>query len=173
VAKDRIDKSRAFGRAYSWHDDGYGKADFVDHQYLDRSGNPIERTPDTHPYSFEGYVTWRKPGFGFEDHGDSGVYTDRLSQWDYEKTRALQKKHFGNDGDWWDRRPASQIEAFLRDWEGDPELELVLVLKCCNVSSGYPLWYFEFRHGPGRKAEIAAQVAAHRAVLAAEREGAS
>lgn len=72
------------------------------------------------------------------------IYTDRLIEWDYEKYNKLCKKHFGNDGHFWDKRESRKIESFLRDWVDDEKLELVMVSKSKNRLNGQPLWRFDY-----------------------------
>lgn len=109
--------------------------------HIDEHGNPIKRTPYTHPYSYDGFVTYRG---GKNEEVTGTVYSDRLLQWDYEKTRKLMKKHFKNSGDYYNDRTPKQIEAFLCD-RLDKKVALVLVMQYCNQSSGYPVWRFDFK----------------------------
>jgi hypothetical protein len=108
---------------------------------VDEHGNQITRTPATHPYSYDGFVTHR---LGKNEEAKDTIYSDRLLQWDYQKYNELSEKHFGNKSqNWYDRQP-EKIEAFLRDWCEAPNLKLVLVMEYCNQSSGYPVWRFDF-----------------------------
>lgn len=110
-------------------------------QYLHpQTRQPIERTPQTHPYNYDSYIMWESS----EEEGSSGCYSDRLLQWDYDKHNRLCRKHFGNEGQYWDQRDTSKIEAFLQDWHEEPNLRLVRIIQCCNQSSGYPVWYFSW-----------------------------
>lgn len=109
--------------------------------HVDEFGKAVERTPYTHPYSYDDFVTWRG---GKNEDANATVYTDRLLQWDYKKYNKLSKKHFNNEAQiWYDREP-SKIEAFMRDWTGDKNLKLILVMQSCNQSSGFPLWRFHY-----------------------------
>ena len=118
--------------------------DYYNHFYpVDEYGNSVEKTKDKYPYSYDGFVTYRN---GENKEVNSTVYTDRLLQWDYEKTRKLIKKHFPNNlGDYWNTREPKQIEKFLQDWLGDKKLKLILVMEYCNVHNGYPVWRFDFK----------------------------
>jgi|ERR1035437_128025 hypothetical protein len=109
--------------------------------YVDEHGNSIERTKHDFPYSYDGYITWRG---GENKEANGTIYSDRLLQQDYQKYNLLSKKHFGNDGQSFSNRSSEQIESFLRDWCDAPELKLIFVMEYCNVSSGYPLWRFEY-----------------------------
>lgn len=109
---------------------------------VDEHGHRVERSKAEYPYSYDAFVTWR--GLANEELNGS-VYSDRLYQWDWEKHNALCNKHFGNQGQRWSERQPDKIEAFLRDYLDDPELVLGLVMEGCNVSSGYPYWYFGYK----------------------------
>lgn len=115
---------------------------FRNSMYRDEHGRPVERTPDKYPYSYDGYVTWRG---GENSEVNSTIYSDRLSQWDYDKCKNLKLKYFGKTGDWWSSFDPKQIEAFLREWCEDPELKLIFIMQYCNASSGYPVWRFDFQ----------------------------
>lgn len=115
---------------------------FTNYLYIDEFDNPVERTKDKFPYSYDGYVTHR---FGSNDEANMTLYSDRILQWDYEKTRELMGKHFNNKGDYWNGRDPKSIESFLREYTGDPNLKLILIMEYCNVSSGFPLWRFDIK----------------------------
>jgi len=105
-------------------------------------GVNTKRTPQTHPYSFDGYVTYRN---GTNEEVNGTVYSDRLQQWDYQKTENLKQKHFGNKGDYYDNRTPEQIEAFLSEYFEKP-VKIIFIMKYCNFSSGYPTWRFDYKH---------------------------
>ncbi len=111
-------------------------------QYIDEDGNAIERTPESHQYSYDPYVTWRG---GENEEVDDVVYSDRLHQWDGKKYDELCKKHFGDEGQWFSGRTPESIEAFLRDYNNNQNIKLILIMQGCNVSSGYPFWTFHFK----------------------------
>ena len=108
---------------------------------VDEFGNQVERTPYTHPYSYDGFVTYRN---GDNNETNGTVYTDRLLDWDYRRTRELQTKHFGNQGDYWDRFKPEAIQVFLCDYMEKP-VKLVLIMQYCNQSSGYPVWRLDYK----------------------------
>lgn len=112
--------------------------------YLDRKGFPIERTPHSHPYSYDSFVVWKKHATG-GPKGNGSIYSDRLLQWDFPKHDALTTKHFGDRGQYWRERNPKKIEAFLRDWCEDPKLVLLEIVEECNRSNGYPCWAFIFK----------------------------
>jgi len=114
-----------------------------DSEYIDLEGNPIEKTPITHPYSFELHITYGKPNLPKGMVTDS-AYTDRLSQWDYKKYDKCCKSVFGNKTPYWDSRKTEDIEKFLKLYFNDDTLKLIRISKCCNVSNGFPLWLFDW-----------------------------
>lgn len=117
---------------------------------VDEFNQPIERTPSTHPYSYDGFVTYRN---GKNEEANTTIYSDRLSQWDYVTTRRLMSKHFEHSGDYWENRTPQSIENFLREYTGDNTLKLIFIMQYCNQSSGYPLWRFEL-HSEKRKLKV-------------------
>lgn len=50
--------------------------------YVDEFGKPVERTKFDFPYSYDGFVTYRA---GNNSEITGTVYSDRLSESDYEK----------------------------------------------------------------------------------------
>lgn len=97
------------------------------------------RTKFTHPYSYDPILQWR----GGEGTPNDSCWSDRLLQWDYDKTRQLLKKHFPKQsGDYWNSGDSQSIEAFLREWHENPKLVLLEVWEYCNASSGFPVWLF-------------------------------
>lgn len=71
------------------------------------------------------------------------VYSDRLLQWDYEKTKELKQKHFNSQSDYWSYFPADKIEAFLKEYLGK-EIKLTKITEYENKSNGYPHWRFDY-----------------------------
>lgn len=116
------------------------RAGFVFPQYQDENGKPIKKTPLTHPYSYDGYVTYRN---GTNQEIEDTVYSDRLTQWDYHKTKNLMQQHFGNQGDYYSSRSPKKIEAFLSECIGR-EIKLILIMQYCNAANGYPVWRFDY-----------------------------
>jgi hypothetical protein len=108
------------------------------HGYEDLQGRPVSKTKSSHPYSYDAFVTHR---LGDNHEINNTIYSDRLLQWDYDKTRKLMKKHFGNDGDYYHSRKPHEIENFLSDWL-NKDVKLIVVMEGCNVSNGYPYWVF-------------------------------
>ena len=110
------------------------------------TGEPIERTKASHPYSYEDFTVWGK-----NMKGTSGVYSDRLYGWDYKKYNRCCEEVWGNQGQYFDRsdRTPETIEKFLQLYYDDTTLELTWIVEGCNVSSGYPYWYFSFKSSKG------------------------
>lgn len=116
--------------------DGYF---FTDLGPVDEYGKPVSRTKSSHPYSYDGFITWRG---GENEEVNDTTYSDRLFQQDFRKYDQLCDKHFGDKSQYFSRREPEKIEAFLRDWYNKPKLKLIFIMEYCNVSSGYPLWRF-------------------------------
>lgn len=121
--------------------------------FVDEIDNPVKRTKWEYPYGYDGFVQERVHP---NEKANGSVYTDRLLQWDYDKTRRMLKKHFKDTGidiggDYWDKRTAKQIEGVLREWLDAPLLEVVLVMNYCNVSNGYPTWRIDYYNPPKPK----------------------
>ncbi len=108
---------------------------------VDEFDNPVERTKYEWPYSYDAFVTYRN---GENKEANLTAYSDRLRQEDSKKYMELRLKHFGSIGDYWDGYDAKAIEAFLADWM-DKKVKLIFVMECCNQSSGYPYWRFDFK----------------------------
>lgn len=108
---------------------------------VDMYGEPVEKTKMEYPYSYDAHVIWRG---GLNEDIDNSCYSDRLLQWGREKYNELCEKHFGNQGQWWNKRNPKQIESFLRDYFDNPKLNLILILEGANQSSGYPYWVFMY-----------------------------
>lgn len=110
--------------------------------FTDLYGNPVERTPYSHPYSFDQYVIWKSNVFD-KNKIYSAEYSDRMLEWDREKFSKCTREVFGNQKQYFDDREPKDIEKFLIKYFGH-ELKLVAVEKCCNVPTGYPIWIFHF-----------------------------
>lgn len=115
-------------------------------QPVDEYGNPVQRTKTEWPYSYDGFVIWDSR---FPNSKCTGtVYTDRLYEWDSDKFNTLRKKHFDNGRQLsWSQEDPARIEKFLRDYLDLPNLKLQLIMEYCNVSSGYPIWRFDYNSG--------------------------
>lgn len=108
---------------------------------VDEHGNPALKGKHEYPYTYDGFVLHR---FGENEEANGTIYSDRLLQWDYEKHNKLCKKHFGDEGQYWDKRDPKLIEEFLRDWTGKPNLRIIFIMEYCNQATGYPCWRFDY-----------------------------
>lgn len=106
--------------------------------YFNLKGEPIKRTPFTHPYSYDEYVKWMGDYHKDKSHA---VYSDRLFQWDHKKYNQCCEEVFGNHGQYFDNREPSEVNQFLNLYFGK-EVKLTAILQGCNVSSGFPYWCF-------------------------------
>lgn len=101
-----------------------------------------ERDKFSHPYSYDPITSHLRGGPA--DIGQSGAYTDRMMQQNYERFRALQKEHLGpRAGDYWNDFTIDQIEAFMCAWL-DRSVNVVRVIEYCNQATGFPLWYITY-----------------------------
>ena len=73
------------------------------------------------------------------------AYSDRLYQFDSEKYNKLCEKHFGNQGQSFSNRHLVDIEKFLQDYIGNPNLILCSIEYLENRSNGNPYWRFEYK----------------------------
>lgn len=113
---------------------------FFTQQYVDENGKPVLQTPITHPYSYDAYVIW-----GRKTNNSGSVYSDRLYQWDSQKYNELCRLIWNNESQYFDQRNPSDIQTFLRRYNDNEQIVLTMIMKCCNVSSGYPIWIFFYR----------------------------
>lgn len=114
-------------------------------------GGEGRRTPFTHPYNYDPFPTFICENYSqyATNISRSTIYSDRLRQWDWDKYNELCRKHFGDEGHYWDQRKPEAIEAFLRDWTDNPNLKLLMIEQQCNHATGYPLWRFDFTANAG------------------------
>lgn len=106
------------------------------------------KTKFTNPYDYDPILQFSARS-KLPENGS--CYSDRMSQWDYKKYRDLCEKHFKGKngdpgGDYFDRRTPADIEAFLREYFDKPELTLLRVEEHCNVSNGFPVWFFAWNN---------------------------
>lgn len=107
---------------------------------IDEFGNPVERTKEEYPYSYDGFVTWRR---GTNEEANTTVYSDRLNQWDHQKNKELKLKHFGSERDFYSGYSWEQVQAYLQEYENDPTIKLIFIMEYCHTN-GNPYWRFEY-----------------------------
>ena len=105
-------------------------------------GNLVEKDIYSHPYSYDMFLVDGQ--FPVANEKDIiGIYSDRLYQRDSKRYNELMMKHVGSETQDFSGIPLKKIEAFLREFENMPELNLIRIFQGCNVSNGYPLWLFQ------------------------------
>lgn len=116
--------------------------------HLDYEGSAIERPISEYPYSFSEHCTWavlgekRKKIDAMVTRG--GVYTDRLYLHDSDKYNMACRHVWNNEGQFFDSRKPKDIEKMLQHYYDNNKIKLYKVVKSCNVSTGYPIWYLAF-----------------------------
>lgn len=105
---------------------------------INAEGNPVLRTKQDHPYSYDTFLVWRS---GPNLEANRSLWSDRLYQWDAQKYNRCRNEVFGNHGQYWHEEP-EKIEQFLRLYYDDPELRLIYIEESCNQASGFPVWHF-------------------------------
>lgn len=119
------------------HDDKYG---CYCQSYVDMLGNPVEKTKEEYPYSYDPYVVFDKREDGSKF---SVVYSDRLIQWNHKKYDISCREVWNNERQYFSNRQPNDIEKFLCLYFGY-KVKLVLIMEGCNVSNGYPYWVFGY-----------------------------
>lgn len=111
--------------------------------FVDIDGNPIERTPFSHPYSYDAYVVYKADDYNKKD---TWVYSDRLLQWDRGafKTAVREVWPDKSGSQTFSGRKPEDINRFLSLYFGK-EVRLTAIQQACNVSTGYPCWIFAYR----------------------------
>jgi hypothetical protein len=107
---------------------------------VDIDGKPVKRTKMSYPYAYDCHVIWRG---GPNSEIKHAVYHDRMQQWDWDKFERCRKNHL--DGFRFNNADPEKVEAFLREYNDDPGLRLIVIQEGCNVSNGYPYWVFHYR----------------------------
>ena len=115
----------------------------IKHRYMDLQGNPIKRTPTSHPYNYDEYVIWKDANFNV-DICDV-VYSDRLYQWDSQKYNMCSQEVFQNQGQYFSKREPNKIEKFLSLYFGK-SIKLKAITQGCNQATGYPYWVFFYEY---------------------------
>lgn len=102
---------------------------------------PIVRTKHAHPYSYEPFTVF---GANCPCESTGNAYSDRLMQWDRDKYKRCCKAVWGDEGQCFENRSPKSIEKFLQQYYEDESIELLWIVQDCNVSNGYPVWYFQW-----------------------------
>lgn len=109
--------------------------------YEDIHGHPVDRTPQSHPYSYDPYIIWKGDYKGLET--TSVVYSDRLAQWDTKKFNECCEKVFKDKRQSFHSRKPADVEKFLTMYFGE-KIKLTAIEQGCNVATGYPYWVFYY-----------------------------
>lgn len=106
-------------------------------------GKPIERTPESHPYSYDAFFEYMAPDY---KESDSMVYHDRMMQWDGKAFRNAVASVWPDKAEsqmFYGKIP-EDVEKFLCLYFGK-SVRLTGILRGCNVSNGYPYWIFCYK----------------------------
>lgn len=114
--------------------------DMIYSAYFDLKGNPVERTMEKYPYSYDPFVVWKKD---YNEKNSRNVYSDRLVQWNHEKFNEACLNVWGNKQQVFHNRKPKDIEKFLINYL-DKNIKLTAITEGCNVSNGYPFWVFYY-----------------------------
>lgn len=133
------------GRSILFYDGEREDPDFIfagGRAYVRRWCQGEVRTVEKYPYAYDFFVQ-SGPHEMFDKA--SGCYSDRLRQWSEENWKRGWAEIGVADGDVggmhsWTTRDASRfLSGYYRQ-----QIECKQILQGCNVSNGYPLWYFVF-----------------------------
>jgi hypothetical protein len=121
------------------YEDMYMRVRTIDSDGMPTLSGKNFRTKEEYPYSYDPYLLYHTG-----EKSVSGLYTDRLLQWDYDKHNRLCREVFGNEGQYWHDRSPKDINKFLNKWLGE-KVELVSIVQYCNASNGYPTWFLSWK----------------------------
>ena len=116
---------------------------FTESHFCNIDGVPVERTPYSHPYSYDEYVIYKDESY---DKTDDWVYSDRLLQWNRTIfVNAVKAVWPGKSSSqmFYDKKP-EDLNKFLSLYFGK-KVKLTAVMQGCNISSGYPYWIFAYK----------------------------
>lgn len=116
--------------------DEYG----YNYNYVGIDGEPVKRTKEEYPYSYDSYVVWEED---YNKTTNNAVYSDRLIQWDYDKFNKCCRNIWGNERQYFNDRSPKDIGKFLSLYF-DKEVKLTVIMEGCNFASGYPYWIFYY-----------------------------
>ena len=106
--------------------------------YFNLKGEPIKRTPFTHPYSYDEYVQWME---NYHKEKSHAVYSDRLQQWNSKKYSECWKEVSTGEDIYAANKNPNKINRLLNLYFGY-EVKLTAILQGCNASSGFPYWVY-------------------------------
>lgn len=113
--------------------------------YFDLNGNIVEKTPETHPYSYDPFVIYKSPDF--DNSYITCADSDRMLLWSPDKFQTAYKEIWGTDSQSFNGKKPEDINRFLNLYfEKDVKLEAVV--QNCNLSTGFPYWTFFTRKEP-------------------------
>ena len=108
----------------------------------DIHGEIVKRPKHIYKYSYDPYCVYKSNNWSIKDTGD---YSDRLMQWDYDKFTNCMKEVWGERcGQHFDNKEPKDIEKFLSLYH-NKNIEITGIEKACNVSNGYPYWIFYYK----------------------------
>ena len=118
--------------------------DFYENIHVVRNihGEPVEKTQRDYPYSYDAYCIYKSDNWSPNDSGD---YSDRLMQWDYNKFGKCMKEVWGNNaGQYFTNKDPKDVEKFLSLYH-NKKIELTGIEQACNQWNGYPYWIFYYK----------------------------
>lgn len=124
----------------SYDYDWYGEE--IAPRFVGLDGKPIEKTPYSHPYSYDEFVKWKSEDF--VERECYAVYSDRLLQWDRKKFDKACQEVFKNHGQMFGDRKPEDIEKFLSIYLGH-EVKLKAIVQGCYLWNGFPYWAFLYK----------------------------
>lgn len=150
-----------------WFDTGYGArrksqdGEFVNGRFYPQWANGGEiRSREEYPYGYSFFVT-HGPMCKIEGEDLGGAYSDRMASWDREAWEDAWAAMNGKNR--FNYLTLADLSRFLTRYNRR-ETECLQALEGCNVSNGYPLWYFVWRHPTKametRKGQAATQLGA-------------
>lgn len=117
--------------------------------HVDIDGKVIERPKSEYPYSYSAFCIFnasqKKLDAVKKDSLDTfSVYTDRLFSENPSKFNSAALSVFENKSQYFDNKDPSLIEKFLQVYYSDTSICLLKIIEECNVSNGFPTWYFKY-----------------------------
>ena len=112
--------------------------------YIGLDGKPVEKTPITHPYSYDAFCEYKTDDY---QKTTDACFSDRMRQWDYDKFKKCVASV-------WPSNPDRQsfhgvlpedVEKFLNLYF-ERETKLTAITQEYHKGHGYPIWCFYFYH---------------------------